>query len=267
MKYQRLFLLIIISAFAIGACKKDESSEKPKNPDNKVTISLSTIDINNISKNSAESGVSIRVIGSASIDEVGICWSKNSSPTLRDNSISGALNEDFNNSSKSFDLNIQDLDSNTNYYVRAYAVYKDSIYYGNELTFQTNKGLESENIYWILGDIINLTTFNADYGEDNSKLVLVEYGEKLSVCEIQFNNSIQAPKEYSVMNQGDTLLSSQASIKIITDWIVWESIQGDSKIKTSIENGKYKIEFQDVEMMNITDSTKAKSSASFYVVP
>jgi hypothetical protein len=266
MKYQRLFLLLMISTFAIGACKKDETSDKPKDPDTKVTISLITKGITNISNTSAESGVTIQVTGAGNIDEVGICWSINNSPTINDAKVSGSeTSTSYNNTSKNFDLNILSIDSNTTYFVRAYAVYKDSVYYGNELTFKTPTSTNSESQFWILEGKINTDTLVVINAPDDKAVIFTDGKGGIGV--VKFNNGIQAPFEYSVVSIADTLLVSGASLLMNNSGEIWNSNGDESKIKTSIVNGKYKVEFLDVEMKNVTDSARAKSSATFYVEP
>lgn len=267
MNYQILLFLIMISTFAIGACKKDNTTDKPKEEEqSKVTISLTTNEVTNITKNFAESGVAIQVKGSAIIDEVGICWGTNQSPTTKNQSLAGSnKSENYNNSSNAFDINILYLNPNTTYYVRSYAKYKDSVYYGNELIFITPDTLEFDRQFWVFDDIKDTIIFNASKEEEESRVTLVGLGVELVACEIKFNNALQAPYEYSVVNLGDTLLSLQASIKVLKEGAEWNSIKGDFKIITSNENGKIRVEFENVQMRNLVDDSIVLTSASFLV--
>jgi hypothetical protein len=46
---------------------------------------------------------------------------------------------------------------------------------------------------------------------------------------------------------------------------IWNSIGDESKIKTSLENGKIKVEFENVQMKSEKDGRIVNSSASFYL--
>lgn len=61
----------------------------------------------------------------------GICWSSHPNPTLLDNKL-GAWSIDH-----SFSVSISNLNSNTDYYVRAYITTSTDTIYGNELNFKT----------------------------------------------------------------------------------------------------------------------------------
>ncbi len=266
MKHTQLFLLILISSFVIFSCKKDESNEKPKE-DIPIKIALLTKDVNNITKNSAESGVTIQVTGTGFIDEVGICWSTNQLPTVKDKFVSGSESSEYSNTSKSFDLNILGLDSNTTFFVRSYAKYKDSVYYGNELTFKTLNGAVEKTQFWILGDIINTDSLNyTAYEEEEQNAIFID--KYINTGVIKFNSGLQAPLEYTVVSNSDSLLVQQAYIEVfynVQDLEKWGSLSGGAKIKTSLENGKIKVEFENVQMKSEKDGRIVNSSASFYL--
>ncbi len=71
--------------------------------------------------------------GGASVTDMGICWSKQANPTTKDIHIS---TEDT-----LAVLDITDLQENTKYYVRAYAVNKVGVAYSEELVFTTQSNL------------------------------------------------------------------------------------------------------------------------------
>lgn len=121
------YLLFITSILAFSGCTKgdDNLKQKLKKP------TLNTIDISNITSNSAKSGgMNINDKGSNIIDK-GLCWSLNPHPTVSDYKLSSDEGiEDFN-------LVITDLDDNTEYYLRAYATNEAGTGYGNEFVFTT----------------------------------------------------------------------------------------------------------------------------------
>ncbi|HUH74013.1 MAG TPA: hypothetical protein VLZ75_06350 [Chitinophagales bacterium] len=273
MKQQRFLLLALSFILVVGStwsCKKDDVKDKPKEEEPAVSIFLTTKDITKITIESAKSGAIIEVKGKANIDEVGICWSTSSNPTIKNSSALGSgKSEVYNNSNNSFDIDITDLDSTTTYYVRAYAKYKDSVYYGMEEVFKTIGGAVVESQYWTLGDIINADSLLIINAEDDEAVV---FSNGKSVGAIKFSGGLQAPYEYSVINAPDSLLTLQAHIQVIyndgdeNNTAIWNSVNfGNSKVKTYLENGKVKVEFKDVQMKNVKDGALAYSSASFYV--
>ncbi len=94
---------------------------------------LSTSKVNSIVLHSALCGGSIISDGSTSITDRGICWNSNPNPTVNDNFVS------YKYDSIAFSCYMAGLNSNTAYYVRAYATNKYGTAYGNEITFNTQQ--------------------------------------------------------------------------------------------------------------------------------
>jgi|MDSY01.1.fsa_nt_gb hypothetical protein len=92
---------------------------------------LTTNIISNITDNSAQSGGDITSNGNSNITSRGVCWSTSSSPTISNN-----ITNDGNGTGN-FLSNMNNLNSNTTYYVRAYATNSIGTAYGNELSFTT----------------------------------------------------------------------------------------------------------------------------------
>ena len=65
----------------------------------------------------------------------GICWSLSPNPTFNDNYI------EVGSGIGSFTVSMTELDINTTYYVRAYAVTEDGTFYGEQKTFITRDGI------------------------------------------------------------------------------------------------------------------------------
>ncbi len=107
--------------------------------------------------------------GGASVTDIGICWSKQANPTI----------EDIHKSTKDTVavLDITDLQENTKYYVRAYAVNKVGTAYSEELVFTTESvlseptGAENGYGYVDLGLSVKWATMNV--GANNPE----EYGD------------------------------------------------------------------------------------------
>lgn len=119
-KFCCLFLFILL----LGACKKK----------NDGSIIVTTKPITDITFDGAKCGGSVTNTGNFKIGDCGICVSKNQYPTIEDYyTIDG-------HGSGSFVSIIDKLDSNTKYYVRAYANTSSGIEYGEQLHFLTKDG-------------------------------------------------------------------------------------------------------------------------------
>ncbi len=92
-----------------------------------------TAEVNDIGPNSAHCGGSIDNDGGAPIISKGFCWSKNPNPTLAD------ANIEYVNGTDPYDMEIQGLDHDTEYFVRAYATNSHGkTGYGNQQIFRTH---------------------------------------------------------------------------------------------------------------------------------
>jgi len=92
---------------------------------------LTTASVSAITDNSATSGGYIVDTGGGSIIEKGVCWSTNLHPTIAGSrTTNGYGNENFTS-------NLIELQPNTVYYIRAYAINSAGTNYGNELSFLT----------------------------------------------------------------------------------------------------------------------------------
>jgi uncharacterized protein (TIGR02145 family) len=114
--------LIFISLLVIStACKNKENNKIPD---------LTTTNISLIAANSANGGGNITNSYSNLTGE-GVCWSKSHLPTVDGNKTTNEI------PTVSFASNINGLESNTTYYVRAYATNIAGTGYGNEVSFTT----------------------------------------------------------------------------------------------------------------------------------
>jgi hypothetical protein len=95
---------------------------------------LSTNSISNVSSVSAVCGGNITSDGGSAIIQRGVCWSLAPNPTIANNhTINGiGIGQFFST--------ITPLQSNTTYYVRAYAINSTGTSYGNEISFNTSVG-------------------------------------------------------------------------------------------------------------------------------
>jgi hypothetical protein len=94
-----------------------------------------TVNVANITSSSASIESNILSDGGAAITQRGVCWGINQNPTItNDLTIDGSGIGLFNSV-------INGILQNFTYYVRAYAINANGIYYGNEISFSTLNGL------------------------------------------------------------------------------------------------------------------------------
>lgn len=140
-----LFTVLILAVTVLESCG-DEKGNEPQ----LVVPEVSTKTVTGISYTTAISGGSILFDGGTAITEVGICFSTNSNPTIDDNKVIGILNDDeFTND--------MELEPSTTYFVRAYAINKIGVGYGNALQFNTSV-LEAPTVSTITAGPATMTT-------------------------------------------------------------------------------------------------------------
>lgn len=114
------------------------------------SASLITSAPSQVTVSSAVSGGTINSDGGSQITAKGVCWSLTAAPTV---ALSTRTNDGIGVAA--FTSNINNLNPNTTYYVRAYATNSAGTTYGNEFSFQT---------------LANLPTFTAFVGPSTSNL-------------------------------------------------------------------------------------------------
>ena len=93
--------------------------------------SLTTTVVSNITQTSAVSGGNITSAGSSPVTARGVCWSTSQTPTITGNHTTDGTGIG------TFSSTIAGLVTNTNYYVRAYAINSVGTSYGNQVSFTT----------------------------------------------------------------------------------------------------------------------------------
>ncbi len=115
--------ICIMLIFLLG-CDKDDPIEIP---------SISTIEVTEITRNSAKSGGNITSDGGAEIIARGVVWSTSEDPDID-------INEGYTTDGDGMDEFISilsELSPGTTYFVRAYAENSAGIVYGNQIEFET----------------------------------------------------------------------------------------------------------------------------------
>lgn len=122
-KRNGIYLIMIIGLFILShSCKDDE----------KTVPVLNTAAVSNITRTTASCGGDITG-GCSKVSERGVCWSVNANPTIAD---SKAYN---GTGVGSYTCTLTALDSNTTYFVRAFATNCVGTGYGNSISFTTQQ--------------------------------------------------------------------------------------------------------------------------------
>lgn len=104
---------------------------EPPTPPSVELPTVVTMEVSEITNNSAMCGGDVTNDGGAEITERGICWSTNENPTLNDNHIA------VGNGIGTFTETIDGLEASTTYHVRAYATNEAGTTYGLDKEFAT----------------------------------------------------------------------------------------------------------------------------------
>ena len=119
------------------------------------TPTIVTTQPTNVAYNSATVGGNVTNDGGAEITERGICYSTSTNPTIANTKISNG------SGIGAFTCNLTDLQNETTYYVRAYAVNAKGTAYGEEVSFTTLKApFENGHEYIDLGLSVKWATMN-----------------------------------------------------------------------------------------------------------
>jgi uncharacterized protein (TIGR02145 family) len=112
-------LVILVLLFSSLSCEKDSLPV------------LTTQDVISVKYTSAISGGNLIDDGGSTIIEKGLCYNTTGNPTTSDNIITSGAGK------SNFTKDIQNLKSNTEYFVRSYAINRKGTGYGNEIPFRT----------------------------------------------------------------------------------------------------------------------------------
>ena len=179
-------------------------------------IIINTLQITDISTNSAVSGGEILSDGNASILSRGVCWNTNSNPTIDDSYVNN------NSDNTSYQCLIDGLLANTEYYIRAFATNEFGTYYGNELIFSTNPLDTNPPTITLLGSNpqeIYLGESYSEYGATAIDDIDGDITANIVIDSSELNDSI--PGSYNVIYT--VLDSSNNSTSEIRQVIVYEN--------------------------------------------
>ena len=119
-----------------------------------VLPSVITAAVTQITETSAVTGGNVTSDGGASVTERGVVYATTQNPTINNTKVTSGIG------TGSFTCNLTDLQPNTKYYVRAYAVNSQGTAYGEEMTFATEEEVIAIPEYVDLGLSVKWATFN-----------------------------------------------------------------------------------------------------------
>lgn len=132
MKTTRLYTLFaLLMVFAMSCNKPDEPNNGGNNGNNSNDVRVTTYTPQDITSMTAKCGGDVIVTQGLSLTELGVCWNMEQNPTVDNAHLSTTVwNEPFV-------CTITNLEPDTKYYVRAYALRGLEYYYGDEKSFTT----------------------------------------------------------------------------------------------------------------------------------
>lgn len=134
---KRVLLLFLCSLFMFSCIK-----EQPN---------VVTSYVREITSNKAVSGGDVISDGGADVTSRGVCWSTSQSPTIDDN-----RTQDGSGPGE-FVSNIENLQPNTTYYLRAYAINEEGVGYGEEKSFMTLEEMVLSMPVVVTSEVTNVT--------------------------------------------------------------------------------------------------------------
>lgn len=169
-------LLTVILLFLVIACKK------------KTLPEVSTSQAASITKDSAIVGGVLISDGNLEIKEIGICWGKSPNPN-----IDGSKRSLTFDGTPNFSYTLSNLDFNTTYYVKAYAINKEGVGYGNEITFKTNDYNPDKMRKVFVEVFTGHTCPNAALANNQLKTIKDTYGPKVVAMSLHVSSTFAAP--------------------------------------------------------------------------
>ena len=187
-------LKVFFAIFLLSSCKKLKNDIE--------LAELTTNPVQVVAGNIVILGGNISNKGGSAIFKRGVCWNKTDNPTRLDNNFL----EDYYDTDGdfSFQTNINNLEPNTQYYVRAYCENEKGIQYGNTLNFLTGEVVSTSIVHDIETD--NALLRGQVYQENSSASARVGFVYSTSPNPTVNNMTVltdivgSAPYEINVLN-------------------------------------------------------------------
>ena len=134
----------------------EEPGDEPETPEQpeEVAPEVTTAEVTDITVSSATCGGEVTFDGNVTVTVRGICWNTTGTPTIEDNKTTDG------EGIGSYTSNMTNLEHNTTYYVRAYAINEVGIAYGEEVSFTTLERNANGREYVDLGLSVKWATCN-----------------------------------------------------------------------------------------------------------
>ena len=200
-----------------------------------------TTAISNITQTSASSGGEVTADGGSSVTAKGICWSTSSNPTLSNSFTTNG------SGLGSFISEMEELEENTKFYVRAYATNSAGSSYGNENSFTTGQTTTSPTV--TTDDVTSITQTTASSGGD----VTSNGGAPVTVRGVCWSTSQNPSTSDSHTTDGSgtgTFTSSLAGLTAHTTYYV--RAYATNTAGTSYGNEKTFTTLEDVSIPTVT---------------
>lgn len=129
--------MLTVATLVVAGCTKDPNNSGNNDNGGGVATSIPVVETSPVREITETKAIGSGVVtsdGGGSIIERGVCWSTRQTPIVSgDHSMAGT-------GAGTFSCEIFDLEPNTTYYVRAYAINSMGVGYGNQVSFTTLSG-------------------------------------------------------------------------------------------------------------------------------
>lgn len=143
----------IMTLLLFAGCKKEETKT-----DSTIPVLAATKVVTDITQTSATSGGNVTSDGGSAVTSRGVCYGKNSNPT-----IDFDLKTENGTGAGEFGSSLTGLEAGTKYFVRAYATNSKGTGYGNEVSF-TTQAVAANVPVLTTGSIFAITSTSATSG-------------------------------------------------------------------------------------------------------
>lgn len=167
-----IYPVIFVLSLILVNCETEEIENEPEVEDTLKVATLNTLEVSNVTHNSAIGGGQITEDGGGNITARGTVWSNSPNPTTENNlgSTSNGTGDGY------FTSYIEGLSSETTYYARAYAINSKGTSYGNEIEFTTDIPVPPTVITSDIGDITDGTALSGGNVTNQGTSVITDRG-------------------------------------------------------------------------------------------
>jgi len=205
-KLENFLILGSIILFSVMGCSKKDTTPAD---DGITTPVLTTDSVSAISEYTATSGGTITSDGGSPVTKRGVCWSKTPDPQITDDHTSDGTG------TGSFTSQLTGLDTNTLYYVRAYASNSKGTAYGNTQSFKT----------------LSIVIYDSVFDIDGHKYTVIPIGNQFWLREnlwvTRYRNGDVIPK---------VTTDAQWKIMAVGAWCFYDNLQSNDSVYGNLYN-------------------------------